>query len=409
MTRSFASATRWLPHGMPLPPVRLVTIVAASIALHWLLLAWSGFKVGAMLPTLRNEDPITVALRQAPRVQPPTTAPAVTPTKPNSAKEAKAKEQRQTRPQPLPESALPPSQPSMTTVTSQPALMAAGAASDMPVIPMSPSLTDPLRDAPVNDDSVSPEMRSLLETAADTPLAEAPVAAVQIPEQAPSSRSYRIAAPPPADLKYDVQALRDGQNVYGSGRIVWQPAGNAYRIQGEAGVLFFRVLEFHSEGVIDENGVAPVLYSEKRFRKPLSTTHFQRTEGLIRFSASALTYPHQGGEQDRASIVWQLAGIGRGDPEAFRPDAGITVFVAGARNGEAWHVRVVGEEEIDLDTGSMRAWHVVREPRAGSYDQKLEIWFAPEQEWYPVRLRYTERNGDWLEMSLSAIRDVASR
>lgn len=403
MTRFFASATRKQIHPIPLPPMRLVLILAASIVLHFLLLAWGGFDVGMTLPALRKEEPITVALR----TPPPIAAPAVVKPKAQAVKEAKAA--KHLPPKARFESGFSPVPPLAETMLSPPATTAVGEAGDTAAMPMPLLQSNSEPNASADDFPARPEMPLQSETAADVPLADSAVSALPALEQSGSSRSYRVAAPPPADLKYDVRALRDGQNVYGSGRIVWQPTGNAYRISGEAGVLFFNVLEFHSEGGLDDSGVAPVLYSEKRFRKPLTTTHFQRDEGLIRFSTSAQTYPHRGGEQDRGSIVWQLAGIGRGDPEAFRPDADITVFVAGARNGETWHVRVVGEEEIDVDAGAMRAWHVVREPRPGSYDQKLDIWFAPGQEWYPVRLRYTERNGDWLEMSLLAIRDIPSR
>lgn len=401
MFRPFASATRRQTHTIPLPPLRLVAILVVSIVLHWLLLAWSGFSVGMTLPTLHKENPITVALHSSPRT-PPVAAPRVAETKNEPVKKSKPKERQ-------PEAGLPPAQAVADTATPPAALMAAAEAGDETANPMPAPMTATEADASADDRPPLPEMPSQEKPAVDAPLAEPPVAIMQAPPQPLSAGSYRIAAPPPADLKYDVQALRDGQNVHGSGSIVWQPVGDRYRIRGEAGVLFFNVLEFQSEGVLDDSGVAPAFYSEKRFRKPLTSTHFQREEGLISFSTSALTYPRKGGEQDRASIVWQLAGIGRGDPEAFRPNADITVFVAGARNGETWHVRVVGEEDIEVEAGSMRAWHVVREPRAGSYDQKLDIWFAPEQEWYPVRLRYTERNGDWLEMSLSAIRDIASR
>jgi hypothetical protein len=52
----------------------------------------------------------------------------------------------------------------------------------------------------------------------------------------------------------------------------------------------------------------------------------------------------------------------------------------------------------------MTTWHVVRMPKPGSYDQKLDFWLAPQHEWYPVKLRYTETNGDYLDLSLSAMR-----
>jgi hypothetical protein len=46
---------------------------------------------------------------------------------------------------------------------------------------------------------------------------------------------------------------------------------------------------------------------------------------------------------------------------------------------------------------------VVRAPRPGSYEQKLDIWLAPQHWWYPVRLRFTETNGEYLDMAVTAL------
>lgn len=222
-----------------------------------------------------------------------------------------------------------------------------------------------------------------------------------------ANTSYRVNPLPSAQLDYDVEALRDGQKVYGRGKIDWQSDGSNFAIDGEAGILFFTLLSFKSSGVIDDFGVSPVLYSEKRFRKPETNTHFHRERNTISFSASTASYPRQGGEQDRASIVWQLAGIGRGDGEKFVPGGEIDFFVAGVRDAETWQMRIVGEEEIDSYQGKTKAWHVVRMPRPGSYDQRIDIWLAPQQGWYPVKLRYTETSGDYLDMSLSGLKPAA--
>ena len=219
--------------------------------------------------------------------------------------------------------------------------------------------------------------------------------------------TYKFDLPPSAELKYEVQALRDGQQWYGSGVFQWNAGNGTYVITGEATitVLFkITVLNFRSEGAIKPFGIAPILYSEKPWRKAMTNTHFRHEEKMISFSASQAVYPYNGGEQDRASIMWQLAAIGRGDPSQFAPGIAFDIMVAGARNAETWRIDVVGQEEIDTPHGKMTAWHVVRAPKPGSYDQKIDIWLAPQHEWYPAKVRFTYANGDHLDMLLSELK-----
>ena len=232
------------------------------------------------------------------------------------------------------------------------------------------------------------------------PTAPSTAVATQAPAQ-------HFAPPPSAELKYDVKALRDGKTVYGNGKISWKSTGGTYEIDGEAGVLFFSVLTFKSEGSLDEQGITPLRYSEKRFRKSATNTHFQREAKRISFSASTVQYPRNGGEQDRASIIWQLVALGRADPAQFGD--GLDIFVAGVRDGDTWHVQVLGQEQITVGGASINAWHLLRTPRAGSFDTQVDIWLAPTRDWYPVKLRQTERNGDYLDMSMSSITALSAQ
>lgn len=237
--------------------------------------------------------------------------------------------------------------------------------------------------------------------------AEVPAPAAEEPAQAEETTgTYKFALPPSAKLKYDVQALREGQQWYGSGVFHWDADADSYVLTGEASitVLFkITVLNFRSEGAINSSGIAPTLYSEKPWRKAMTNTHFQHENKTISFSASQAVYPYNGGEQDRASIMWQLAGIGRGDPAQYVPGTAFDVMVAGARNAETWRIDVIGQEDIDTPFGKILAWHVVRAPKPGSYDQKIDIWLAPQHEWYPAKVRFTYANGDYLDMLLTEL------
>lgn len=212
---------------------------------------------------------------------------------------------------------------------------------------------------------------------------------------------YKAVPLPSATLKYDVEALRKGDMVYGSGKIDWQSDGQRYAVNGEAGVLFFTLLDFKSQGLIDEHGVSPVLYTQKRFRKSATNTHFHRERELISFSASTLSYPRLGGEQDRASLIWQLAAIGRADPEQFVAGEDLSFLVAGVRDLQNWQIKVMQQEDVETGEGKLLAWRVSRIPPASSYEQRLDIWLAPELGWYPVKLRHTDYNGEYLDMILS--------
>lgn len=221
---------------------------------------------------------------------------------------------------------------------------------------------------------------------------------------------YSINPPPSAELRYNAHALIKGQNIYGGGRIHWQTNGSTFAIKGEFNVLFLSLLNFSSEGTIDpKTGISPTVYAEKRMRKAETNTHFHRERNTISFSASALAYERPGGEQDRASIVWQLVGIGRRDGSKFAPGGILDIAVAGIRNADVWKIRIIGIEEIDSGLGKVRAWHLSRSARKDTYEQSLDVWLSPTQEWYPVKIRHTNTNGDFLDLSLSEINKVPDR
>lgn len=374
---------------------RWIGLLIVSILLHVITFGWVGGNIA--MPALPELAPpvITAQLRLAqPETQPVVPLPA--PVKPEPAIRKKPKPTSRPRP-----AIAPPAPPAFAAAVDAPAVPDTDTAAPTAESVAPAEETIPLPPAAIEAPGASADPAAVL------PPATAVDAAATLPPE-PESAHYHVLLPPSVELKYDVQALREGQMVYGHGNIDWHADGANYTINGGAGILFFSVLDFASSGVIDDFGVAPVLYAEKRFRKAETNTHFHRERNTISFSASTAAYPRKGGEQDRASIIWQLSGIGRGDTGKFVPGAEIDLFVAGVRDAEIWRIKVIGEEDIETGSGKARAWHLMRMPRAGSYDQQLDIWLAPQQQWYPVKLRYTETNGDYLDMSVSNLTMAAA-
>lgn len=213
----------------------------------------------------------------------------------------------------------------------------------------------------------------------------------------------RISLPPAAELGYSVTAVRSGRKIEGHGTITWQPGPTNYVISGEAGVLFFTVLTYKSTGSVDALGITPELYVEKRLRKSETNTHFHRERKEISFSASTNSYPIKGGEQDRASVIWQLAALGRGDGAKFVPGLAFELFVAGTRTASDWRIYVNGKEKIDVAGGPTEAWHLTLMSSELGFEKQFELWLAPDKEWYPVRLRYVDNSVGYLDMVLTRL------
>lgn len=394
----------------PLRPLRWIILLGASVLLHWVMLAMVSDGFGNVVPTslvppkvmtatLNSALPEPVAVAAEEPAAPVAALARRIPVKPVPAK---------VRPRPKPQAISPVQKASVETDNA--GVASAPVAVDVAALPVEPAQPPAVATSTATD-AATPGALTAAVTAA--------VIAASKPDPTPQAGDavspdlrprYSVSLPPPVTLEYEVRYATRGNITRGSSRIDWQPADGAYTIRGEVTKFGFVLSSFHSDGAIDEAGIAPTLYAEKNARRSETNTHFQRkATPVVSFSASTDTFALLAGAQDRASILWQLSGIARGDRQAFVPGAVLDVLVAGVRDAEHWLIRIVGEEVVTLETGEARAWHLVRTPRAGTYDKRIDIWLAPEQQWYPVKLRYTEVNGDYLDLSLSAVRTAGAR
>jgi len=223
------------------------------------------------------------------------------------------------------------------------------------------------------------------------------------PEQHPVTKR-KLSVPPSAELHYNIEAQQSGLQVTGEALVKWNNSGSKYSVTAETrAMLLGKILEASSEGNIDSYGLAPLRFVDKRFRKEPTTTSFNREQNTISFTQSDLSYPLLGGEQDRTSIIWQLIAVARGNTDKFNTNSEWLFFVAGPRDAEQWRFKVVGREKIKTALGEINAVHVLRAPPSNDQGQKLDIWLAPASEWYPVRLRFTDPNGDFIEQTLDKI------
>lgn len=215
-------------------------------------------------------------------------------------------------------------------------------------------------------------------------------------------RPYKLA--PSADLVYSIKARQRGIALSGESVSNWRAGDGKYSLLAETkAALFGKILEQRSEGAIDDFGLAPAQFVEKRFRKEAATTTFKRDSKTIVFSEGDDSYPLKGGEQDRNSTVWQLVSIARATPEKFTPGSEWSFFVAGRRDAEPWTFKVVKQETVATGQGLVEAVHLTKAPPPDKKGQQVDLWLAPSLEWYPVKVTFADEDGDYVEQTLQKV------
>lgn len=222
---------------------------------------------------------------------------------------------------------------------------------------------------------------------------------------APSAPGQKINPPPTAELHYQIKARQKGLALEGEAVARWEVSGTRFTTSSQTrAALLGKILDTRSQGTIGASGLAPASFEEKRMRRPAQSTVFDQAAKTVRFGENGETLPLKGGEQDRNTVLWQLISVARAAPAKARPGSQWRFTVAGRRDLDVWTFRAVGQEKVATGAGEFAALHVVRVPEPGSKDQQLDIWLAPSLEWYPVRLRYSEDDGDFIEQTLQQVK-----
>ncbi len=213
-----------------------------------------------------------------------------------------------------------------------------------------------------------------------------------------------IQPPPSAQLSYRASAELRGLSLDGQSQIDWRHDKSGYRLTLETRTALTGVLlREQSEGSIDRFWLNPASYSTKRMLKPAAVTLFDRQTGAIQFTGDAAPHALQGGEQDRLSVLWQLLSMMRSRPAAFVAGSRWQFYVAGQRDGDIWTFEVRPNEKLRLPLGELDTVPVTYVPEDPGGKTRVEVWLAPSKDWLPVRIRFSEPNGDFVEQMLERI------
>lgn len=244
-------------------------------------------------------------------------------------------------------------------------------------------------------------------TVEPTPQTAEPGAAQTAPEASLPQVATGESGQPPAAFA----APSSGKHLYtvnftvktvlnrGQAELVWQQDGENYALDLSAKWSIFSLFEQTSVGRLSPQGLRPTRFSDKRFRKSELAAHFDHAQGKISFSANTPDAVLQAGAQDRISIILQLAGLLAADPTKYPPNTTLDLQTVSAREAEPWLFTVNEPETLNLPAGPQIAMRLTRNPRR-EFDQKVELWFAPALNFLPVRFRFTESNGEYVDAQL---------
>ncbi len=321
----------------------LLACAALSIALHLVLLAVFGPRVGDQASSIAQPLVYTLAPAAAP-------APA--------SKTAPAPRPRKVRPAP----AL--------------AVPQAAVESTEPAVNPPPAPPEPIAEP-------APE-----------PVAERVAAPVAEPTAAPAPEPRAPALPGSQRLKYTVEGGARGMTYHAEGELLWAHDGQNYEVRMEVGAFLLGSRVQSSRGQVTPQGLQPQRFTDISRRQRVA--EFDHAQALVRFSEGAAPVALQPGAQDQLSIFVQLASQLAADPGAFPRGSTLTLQAIGVRGADTWRF-VVGEEEaLPLPGGEQRALKLSRLTQAAQ-EVQVELWLAPALGWLPARIRLSQPNGDFID------------
>ena len=403
-----------------MPRRALLLLTAVVLALHWLVLV--GLPRGGTDQGAPQRLAFHTRMVEPPPPPPPPPEPQAAPV-PQPAPKPRPRPVRKPPPPPVeaplptrhaepapvmeapaqaaPSPAEPPAEVPADSSTPPPEVPADAAASQAPSAPLSPA-SDPAMPAMAEASSASAPA-----AAASQPAQEAPALTAGV-EILPPGAAGAVAGtepppvrlPPSARLAFDVTGEVKKFHYNASAELLWRQDGTQYEARQQIKAFLLGARSQSSVGQITPQGLRPTRFGDKS--RSERAAHFDFERGEVIFSANAPRAAIGSGAQDRLSVFIQLGALLAAAPERYPPGTRITLTTVGARSAERWTFTVEGPQTLELPAGSTPALKLQRLPRPDQrYDQKAELWLGTDMGYLPVRIRLTQANGDFADLSLS--------
>jgi hypothetical protein len=160
--------------------------------------------------------------------------------------------------------------------------------------------------------------------------------------------------------------------------------------------LFFNTLSQKSVGVFTDQSLIPNHYSYQYGNDPKKdlSARFNWSEGtlLIHNSKGDKTEILNAGTQDLLSFMYQFMFI--------PPLENTEIIITNGKNMRTYSYHFQGEEQIATKLGELSTIHLIK---TGDDDEKTELWLALDYQYLPVKIRKTEKDGSFIEQTVTSI------
>lgn len=155
--------------------------------------------------------------------------------------------------------------------------------------------------------------------------------------------------------------------------------------------LFSNALVQKSEGVVLDTGLRPNYYSNQYGSdgKKVQSANFAWSDGIIEMSSEQgkKTEVLPAGTQDFLSAMYQFMFI--------PPLENTEISVSDGENLNNYHYIFQGEEKIATKLGELNTIHLLKSDNIDNV--KTELWLALDYQYLPVKIRKTEKDGNFIE------------
>ena len=399
-----------------MPRRALLLLTAVVLALHWLVLV--GLPRGGTDQGAPQRLAFHTRMVEPPPPPPPPPEPQAAPVPPPA---PKPRPRPVRKPPPPPVEAPPPTRHAEPAPVMEAPAQAAPSPAEPPAeVPADSSAPTPEvpADAAAPSAPLSPASDPAMPAMAEASSASAPAAASQPAQEAPAltagveilppgaagavagTEPPPVRLPPSARLAFDVTGEVKKFHYNASAELLWRQDGTQYEARQQIKAFLLGARSQSSVGQITPQGLRPTRFGDKS--RSERAAHFDFERGEVIFSANAPRAAIGSGAQDRLSVFIQLGALLAAAPERYPPGTRITLTTVGARSAERWTFTVEGPQTLELPAGSTPALKLQRLPRPDQrYDQKAELWLGTDMGYLPVRIRLTQANGDFADLSLS--------